>query len=959
MYKIFILLFIVIAAYNQNALAAPYSGGDGSESSPYQIAKASDLITLSLTSADWDKYFMQTENIFFHPDSSLVDWDGDGDSIGDISDLLGFSPIGTLSEPFTGHYDGNFKTITHLYINRLASDYIGLFGVTQQSEIKSIGLINAIIVGRDYVGTLVGYHNAFAYITDCFSSGVVDGRDYVGGLVGINTFFSEIYKSFSSSFVYGRLDVGGLVGKHFNNSQINYSYSTAAVSGENSVGVLVGTANTSIIKDSYSTGYVKRINSSSLTDFGSFIGHSILTNITNCYAVGKVFQEPTVIWGVDGLYNKGFIGNYESGVINNCFFDTDSSFQTTGTGASATTNTNMKLAATFSTWDFTNTWIMSSPIAFFNYPTLQWTGAFSEEPVSNEISSINNLIWLAEDSLRWNDIYIQTDDIFTWTTPSWNNNFGWTPIGNPNEGGTFQGVYDGGNFKISNIYIDCLNQEDIEIADARPIIGLFGMIENSMLTNINIDNVYIYGIYGSGALAGMCFNSIIQCSSSSGFVNSLIAAGGLVGFLGYPSDEPSNASIITSYSNAFVAVWVAGGGLAGMNAGLSSIENSFSSGEVYGASLLGGLAGNVVCADIIDSYSTSTIVRAEGSTDLDIGGICGALITTDTETTIIENCYYAGQIFQSPGVVWDEGTKSAGFVGLEDEIELEPIYNNNFFDSTVSAQLIGIGATAKSTKEMKKELTFSSWDFDSDWDIVSNCQFESYPFINCIAYDPPLTLPVKNPMPGLASRHFDTVYVDALYNNSYECWGKVYFNQLDEAIDSVADNGVILVSEMSNTTFEGDLNLENKKIIIGANNLEFLGNISGGLVQVSNSGKLLMKDLNANETKSFPITDGTNNYTVTITTASTALPDISIRINNKSESRSISNNFLDIIGPENLDATMTIHIDKAAIAPHILSSTSQLRYYNGERYVPYDGNHCVISDMGEYYLITLTNINKF
>ena len=50
-------------------------------------------------------------------------------------------PIGTWSNKFTGTFDGQGYKITHLYINRPSTNYVGLFGYAGSgSEIKDVGL---------------------------------------------------------------------------------------------------------------------------------------------------------------------------------------------------------------------------------------------------------------------------------------------------------------------------------------------------------------------------------------------------------------------------------------------------------------------------------------------------------------------------------------------------------------------------------------------------------------------------------------------------------------------------------------------------------------------------------------------------------------------------------------------------------------------------------------------------
>ncbi len=203
----------------------------------------------------------------------------------------------------------------------------------------------------------------------------------------------------------------------------------------------------------------------------------------------------------------------------------------------------------------------------------------------------------------------------------------------------------------------------------------------------------------------------------------------------------------------------------------------------------------------------------------------------------------------------------------------------------------------------------------------------------------------------------DILFVSQDYTPSNTIWGYNYFNDINLAILNSTSNATINVTNYSHI---GNVDLKNRKVIVGVSDFEFTGDITGGLVQVNHSGRLIMKNLQANTTKTFPITDSQHNYTLTFTTSNTSNPDISIKLSNYSVAGAMSPNFWDIDGPPNLDATITFRVDKAAIAPKRLNSHSQLRYKdNNDIYKPVQDNNFSISDEGSYYLITLTNVNKY
>ncbi len=174
---------ILILFLSSTLLIKAYSGGDGTQNNPYQIANTTDLIYLSNHSSGWNKYFIQTADITFDADSSQVDWDGDGSATWDAGVQLGFSSIGYSSINFQGNYNGQNHIISNLYINRESQDYVGLFGYTNNASMSNLGLIDFDIKGKKYVGGLVGYQD-YGTVNSSYSTGAVSGNSSVGGLVG-------------------------------------------------------------------------------------------------------------------------------------------------------------------------------------------------------------------------------------------------------------------------------------------------------------------------------------------------------------------------------------------------------------------------------------------------------------------------------------------------------------------------------------------------------------------------------------------------------------------------------------------------------------------------------------------------------------------------------------------------------------------------------------------------------
>lgn len=343
-----------------------FSGGEGTELSPYLISNKMDLKNLMENVAInnlWDKYYKQTTNIAFE----AADFESGGDF---YNEGKGWSPIGTDIAPyFTGSYNGQNHTISGLYINSATEYYQGFFGsLGAGANIENLGVIDVNITGNYATGGLAGT-NRSGTIRNCYTSGNVSGTSHrVGGLVGSNDGGTISNCHSSVNIIGNEIDNGGLIG--FNTtSTIIACYSTGNVSGTTNTGGLIG-QNTSFstITNCYSTGNVTRLTGSD-TNIGGFVGlNNNYNTITNSYSTGSVSYT-----GATNPTNKGFAGS-TSGTILNCYWDTQTSGQSTSAStATGKTTAEMKTQATFISWDFATTPVWKIDGSNNNgYPYLAW-----------------------------------------------------------------------------------------------------------------------------------------------------------------------------------------------------------------------------------------------------------------------------------------------------------------------------------------------------------------------------------------------------------------------------------------------------------------------------------------------------------------------------------------------------------------------------------------------------------
>ncbi len=309
MRKQLLLLVIIVLAMMCEAqtpwngtIAESYDGGDGTSANPYQIATAEQLALLAQQTNEGtggDAFYILTSDICLNANLNV--------------NPLNWIPIGRVVNGtpsfFTGHFDGNNKTVSGLYYNNPDDDeVVGLFGCTYDAEIYDINLSNCSLSGSKYVGALVG-RAGFTNISGCDIDHVTVNCEVrsAGGLVGFFGLPYGVYEDATETYliidchahqgvmVFGRL-AGGLVGEISEYllggpsvpSVVSNCSSEALVEGSSSVGGIAG---------SFRNGKIdhcicwNEVHSSEWA--GGMVGCGIALNVYNCvnctYAVASMF----------------------------------------------------------------------------------------------------------------------------------------------------------------------------------------------------------------------------------------------------------------------------------------------------------------------------------------------------------------------------------------------------------------------------------------------------------------------------------------------------------------------------------------------------------------------------------------------------------------------------------------------------------------------------------------------
>ena len=340
--------------------------GSGTAGDPYVIYNVTDLQNMS---NNLTAYYELANDI---DASATSGWNGGA----------GFIPIGQNVPYFTGHFDGKGYSISSLTINRLATDSVGLFGITNGATIHDTNLTSASIKGNDFTGALLGLGLGVDTISNCSVSGTVTGNDSVGGLIGYvignPTTISDSYSSCSvtSDATAGFADdVGGFIGyAAYINIDRCYANGNVTASG-NDIGSFIGHWVSGTVDQCFATGNVSAPNYSGNFAIGGFVGWA--NGIAkNCYARGSVTTSGDYAGGFSGVspssmencYSTGAVSGVGSNIgglnanlggdVTNCFWDTQTSGQATSEGGTGKTTAQMKTKSTFTDagWDFTTIW---------------------------------------------------------------------------------------------------------------------------------------------------------------------------------------------------------------------------------------------------------------------------------------------------------------------------------------------------------------------------------------------------------------------------------------------------------------------------------------------------------------------------------------------------------------------------------------------------------------------------
>lgn len=541
--------------------------------------------------------------------------------------------------------------------------------------------ISDLVINRpdtDYVG-LFGYIDSASISNIQLVNASIMCHDYSGSLIG-KCSYSSITNCSSSAIISGWTVVGGLIGYN-SNSTMDLCSNSGTLTGYKHLGGLVS-INDGTVSDCYSSVDV----TASVCHAGGLVeGNVFGASVINSFSTGNV----------EGTYAVGGLIGSNSGAIINSYYNYES----------VLINDENQLSEGALNDEMYNLWLTNNKILDIN-EYLDFNGS---EYAINNVADFKQLLAFGQGDnsfILMNDIDLSEE-----------NNF-YIPY--------FEGFLDGNAHKIENID---LNQDSVFG------IGLFGMVYEAEIKNLEITNVNLLGKGDVGAIAGKVYNSTLDKCNSTGVIDGTYRNGGLVGTSYYNSD------ISNCFSSCSVSGQEAIGGLIGKlgtnsQDDFSIVSNCYSIGEITEeAEKHGGLVGAISSINNSDVTNSFWDIETSG-VDVSNGG-------TGLTTMEMQNI----QTYLDAG--WDFYNEIEN--GAEEVWEISPDSNDGYpYFNWLPVNIFAVFSASDTVVYTGEEIQFIdastgnptswSWDFDNDGTIDSNEQNPIWSYDTAGSYSVSLTV---------------------------------------------------------------------------------------------------------------------------------------------------------------------------------------------------------------------------
>jgi len=575
------------------------------------------------------------------------------------------------------------------YVGGLVGENMGII-----QDCSATGAMGDVHTPTEYfVGALVGFNgHKKGIISGCYATGnVYYEESYAGGLVGMNMGgIFDCYATgnifYTSSDKYEGNNAGGLVGG--NCGAITHCVAMGDISGRQSIGGLVGINGGVWDKEQFIQSYGNLgFDWGNITDcyatgaaigtecVGGLVGSNYET-VSRCYATGPVSGGEYGVGGCIGMNSQMFEDSTTAGTIIACFWDIETSGQSSSAGDNGVvgkTTAEMQTSDTFLEvdWDFIDETTIGTEDIWkitegLSYPQLWWEkyGGGTGEPNDPYLIYTDeqlNTIGLNEEDADKHFKLMADIDLSAYQGDSFNRiGFYDPPEFAPDWHPPFEGVFDGNNHTISNFtYVIDVNEPLKENGLwSDEYVGLFGVVsgEQAQIKNLGLIDPNIHPaetcserVTSVGAIAGeLRLGSITNCYVEGGRISADISVGGLVG---------SNEGTISNCYTTCDVTWANGrwlrpldllfelvpgsfGGLVGFNRG--QISDCYTTGSIQGYNSSGGLIGHNYCDMFDPNLDCGVISNCSSTGDVSGNEYVGGL--TGENSGEINQCLAAGNV---------------------------------------------------------------------------------------------------------------------------------------------------------------------------------------------------------------------------------------------------------------------------------------------------------------------------
>ena len=314
--------------WDGSSAATSYESGKGTESEPYIIKTAAQLI-----------YFRNQVNVGVKYNGQYFLLDADLDM---NSQVFG-DPIGKASAFFNGHFDGGNHKISNLKIGN-TNGYSSLFGNVgyngEQSVIKNLTLVNVNVnrTSSNYGAAAIVGNPRYLRLENCtVESGTIQCSGYTtGGLIStVNTnetfgltVINCVNKATVTSTSADSNGTGGIIGQGCDNAQIIGCINYGNVTGKSVVAGIIGNAGASTVEkcanfgNIASSGHIGTKPSKAAGVLAT--NRDVVIKIENCYNAGNISSDGTTQSGALNAGGAGGIAVFNSSsnvqkTVANCY----------------------------------------------------------------------------------------------------------------------------------------------------------------------------------------------------------------------------------------------------------------------------------------------------------------------------------------------------------------------------------------------------------------------------------------------------------------------------------------------------------------------------------------------------------------------------------------------------------------------------------------------------------------